>query len=175
MCVCCVYSLNTVNSRLQSFLGARERKRTSDYKNEREIKMMKKVQIYAGCSIFVFFFFSRFSFDHDSRREDEREIQSIQRNPTCRVLKAAKRGGRGTTTGQERDWTQHIPTSSLFLSLSLVAPTIQFPCSIIAHTQWVVQFLDWCRPMRRECFWLGHQIQCHHSKPLCLFFLSFFF
>jgi hypothetical protein len=99
VCVlCCVYSLNTVNSRLQSFLDARERKRTSDYKNEREIKMMKKVQIYAGCSIFVFFFFSQFSFDHDSRREDEREIQSIQRNPTCRVLKAAERWKRYCTS-----------------------------------------------------------------------------
>jgi hypothetical protein len=80
-----------------------------------KIKMMKKAQIYAGCSIF----FSRvlsaplLITTEKKGTKKEREIQSIQRRKKsgmCRLLKAA------AERWTKRDWTQHIRTScSLYL------------------------------------------------------------
>jgi hypothetical protein len=81
-----------------------------------KIKMMKKAQIYAGCSIF----FSRvlsaplLITTEKKGTKKEREIQSIQRRKKSGMSPAES--GHREVDEERSDWTQHIRTScSLYL------------------------------------------------------------
>lgn len=129
-----------------------------------------------------FFFLSCFlgsSFDHDRKKRDEKRTG----NPIYTKKKKIRHVSPAESGRREVDEKRLDATySDILFSLSLVRPhnsvDLQVYCRVsrLVDYQCRVCWMDVgrCVERERECFWLGHQIQCHHSKPLCLIFFSFF-